>query len=282
MTSNAIVTVALISDVFWQTDGEDRLRSHLKNARAQGATLAVLPELPLNPWSAATSDARDEDAEELEGPRCVLQASLASEVGIGLVGGAIVIGSDGERRNTAFIFGPDGSLLGTWEKAHLPDEPGFREADHYVPGRDTPTPIEGLGFPLGVQICSDMNRPEGTHLLAAQGAELVVAPRATELATWQRWRPVLIASALTSCCWVATVNRPEPEQGVLIGGPSFAVAPDGKVLLETTEPLAVFEFNRSQLAGRRLEYPGYLDIRADLYEDGWHRVARATMPEPGS
>ena len=132
-----------------------------------------------------------------------------------------------------------------------------------------------------MQICSDVNRPEGTHLLAAQGAELVVAPRATELATWHRWRPVLTANALTSCCWVASVNRPGPEQGVLIGGPSFAVAPDGEVLLETTEALGLFSFDRGDLPRMRLEYPGYLDVRADLYRAGWDRVdgGRGIVPD---
>ena len=62
-----IRTVALVSDVFWQPDGLDRLRSHLHEARTAGATLAVLPELPLNPWSAATSTQRDDDCEAPEG-----------------------------------------------------------------------------------------------------------------------------------------------------------------------------------------------------------------------
>jgi N-carbamoylputrescine amidase len=272
VSDGSLLTVALISDVFWQADGEDRLRSHLTAARSSGATLAVLPELPLNPWSAATSQALDDDCEQPTGSRWSLQSRLAAEIGIGLVGGAILVGDDGLRRNTALVFSPDGTLLGSWEKAHIPDEPGFFESDHYVRGRDVPTPIEGLGASLGVQICSDVNRPEGTHLLAAQGAELVVAPRATELATWHRWKPVLIANALTSCCWVASVNRPEPEQGVLIGGPSFAVAPDGSILLETTDTIGLFSLDRSELARRRDEYPGYIDVRADLYHQGWGRL----------
>ena len=265
-------TVALISEVFWEEDGPDRLRARLEQALDLGSQIAVLPELPMNPWSPATTEIRPEDAEAPCGPRWSIQAEIAREVGIGLVGGAIIIGDDGKRRNTALLFSPEGDLLGSWEKAHIPDEPGFREADHYARGRDIPTPMSLSGLSLGLQICSDVNRPEGTHLLAAQGARLILAPRATESATWHRWRPVLIANALTSCCWVATVNRPAPEQGVLLGGPSFAVGPDGSVLVETTETIGTFTFDPSELELRRRDYPGYLDIRSDLYEPGWRRL----------
>jgi predicted amidohydrolase len=265
----------LINEVFWQEDGCSRLRDRLQEARNGGATLAVLPELPLNPWSSATKTQRAKDAEEVDGTRTRIQAEAAREVGIGVVGGAIVIGPDGERRNTALVIGPDGSILGTWEKAHIPDEPGFWEQDHYVRGRSAPVPIGGLGFQLGVQICSDVNRPQGTQLLSAQGAELVVAPRATELATWDRWRHVMIANALTCCCWVATANRPEPEEGVLIGGPSFAVAPDGEILVESRDPVALFSYDAGTLPQYRRDYPGHLEVRAELYAAGWNALAEA-------
>jgi hypothetical protein len=68
------------------------------------------------------------------------------------------------------------------------------------------------------------------------------------------------------------VNRPEAEQDVLIGGPSFAVAPDGSILLETTDTIGLFTFDLSELPHRQREYPGYLDVRADLYSTGWGRL----------
>jgi hypothetical protein len=74
---------------------------------------------------------------------------------------------------------------------------------------------------------------------------------------------------------VATVNRPEPEEGVLIGGPSFAVAPDGEVLLESTEPIALFSYDAGTLPQHRRDYPGYLEVRAELYAAGWSGIAAA-------
>ena len=55
--------IALISEVFHAADGQERLHQRLGEAHDLGAELAVLPELPLNPWSPVTKEARDEDAE---------------------------------------------------------------------------------------------------------------------------------------------------------------------------------------------------------------------------
>ena len=46
------LSVALVSDVFFDATGRDRLYAQLRDAAARGVDLAILPELPLNPWSA--------------------------------------------------------------------------------------------------------------------------------------------------------------------------------------------------------------------------------------
>lgn len=269
------LTVALISDVFFDAQPGVRLRARLAEARAAGAELAVLPEIPLNPWSPATTDARDDDAEEPGGQRHQLLAAASREVGIGVIGGAIVRDpGDGHRRNTALVFDAQGQLLATYAKLHLPEEPGFWETSHYVPGTRPPERIDAFGMPLGVQICSDVNRPEGCHLLGALGAEAILAPRATEQDLYERWRVVFRANAMTSSAYVLSVNRPRPEAGVPLGGPSIAVAPDGTVLLETSDPIGIVRLERAAIAKARTDYPGYLPIRADLYADAWGAIAR--------
>lgn len=266
------MTVALISEVFHEADGAERLPRRLREARDAGAELALLPELPLNPWSPATQQARDEDAEEIGGPRTQAQAEAAREAGIGLVGGIIARDATGRRASTALVFDAGGRLVATYEKLHLPEEPGFWETSHYEPGRTVPCPIAGFRMPLGVQICSDVNRPEGSHLLGAQGAEVILCPRATERATYDRWRTVFRANALTSTAFVLSVNRPAAEQGVELGGPSLAVGPDDRILVETTDPLAIVTLDPDVVAMARGRYPGYLAIRADIYAEAWRAV----------
>jgi predicted amidohydrolase len=268
--------IALVSDVFHQPDGEARLLDRLQHARAMGAELAVLPELPMNSWSPATRCSNDGDAEAPNGPRAQIQSRAARHAEIGLIGGVIVRDPNtGVRHNTALIFDSSGNLLDSFAKIHVPEEPGFWETSHYGYGNQVARVCRAFALPLGVQICSDINRPEGSHMLAAAGAELILAPRATELITYDRWRIVFQANALTSSAWILSVNRPVAEQGVLIGGPSVAVAPDGRIALETVDPVAVIRVDRAAVAKARIDYPGYLPVRADLYAREWARIAHA-------
>jgi N-carbamoylputrescine amidase len=267
------LTVALISEVFWEPDGPARLRDRLAEAAERGADLAVLPEIPLNPWSPATKDPREDDAEPMGGPRTTTQAEAAAEAGIGLVGGIIHRDDNGRRTSRALIFDRAGALQGTYEKLHLPEEPGFWETSHYEPGTDAPQRLDTFGMPVGIQICSDNNRPEGAHLLAAQGALAVLVPRASEEATYARWKVVFRANALTSCCYILSVNRPSPEAGVLLGGASVAVDPNGNVMVETTDRMAIVTLEAEVIRKARVAYPGYLPVRASLYADAWADIA---------
>lgn len=270
------LAIALISDVFFTPDGEARLRERLRDAKRRGAELALLPELPLNPWSPATTIVRDEDAEPPAGPRHRVLASAAADAQIGVVGGAIVRDpATGVRRNTALVFDASGALVASYTKVHLPDESGFHEPCHYQPGTEMAKPAGAFRLPIGVQICSDINRPEGSHLLGAMGAAAILNPRATEAATFERWKLVFRANALTSGAYVLSVNRPAPEQGVRLGGPSIAVDPNGDVVLETTDPVAVVKVDEEVIAGARRRYPGYLNTYAELYSRAWAETARS-------
>jgi N-carbamoylputrescine amidase len=275
------LTVALISEVFWEPDGIGRLAERLEEAASRGADLAVLPELPLNRWRPSTKEPVDDDAEPMGGPRMSAQAKAGADAGIGLVGG-IIHGDQatGKRTSRALAFDRAGELVATYEKLHLPEEPGFWETSHYEPGTEAPQRIDAFGLPVGLQLCSDINRPEGSHLLGAQGAMAILAPRATEERTYQRWKVVFRASALTSCCYILSVNRPHPEDGVLIGGPSVAVDPNGQALVETTDAVALVTLDAEVVRKARVAYPGYLPVRARLYAEAWGEIA-GRDGEPG-
>ena len=268
--------VALVTDVFPDEADAARLEDRLRAARDLGADLAVLPELPLNPWVPLTRQPSHTDAEDPRGPRHRLLAAAARDAGLAVLGGAIVRDPRaGRRHNTALLFGADGEPVLHYRKVHLPDEEGYWEAHHYDPGGRVHTPARLAGWGIGVQICSDVNRPQGSGALAAMGAEAILVPRATPPETWARWELVLRANSVTSCAYVISVNRPGARSGGVIGGPSVAIGPNGGVLLETTEPVAVVTLERAALDAARKEYPGYLDVRSRVYADAWGRARAA-------
>ncbi|MDH3270048.1 MAG: carbon-nitrogen hydrolase family protein [Gemmatimonadota bacterium] len=266
--------VAVVTEVFFGVDGAERLDRCLGDARNDGAELVVLPELPLNGWAPHSKTPRDEDAEPPDGPRQRVMADAARRAGVALVGGAIVRDPrTGARHNTALVYHPDGACVARYRKVHLPEEEGYWETSHYERGDEAPPVVDGLPLRVGLQICSDVNRPHGFQLLAARHAEVVCAPRATPPETYDRWRLVLRANAITSGCWVVSANRPRPEHGASIGGPSVVISPSGDVIAETTDPLHTVTLDRSSVISARAEYPGYLGRFPDLYARSWSAVA---------
>ena len=110
--SDASLTVALVTEVFPDDPEGARLRDMLSEAKRRGAHIALLPEPPLNDWAPQSKLPRDEDAEDVDGPRQQIMSAAAAAVGIGLVGGAIVRDlHTGVRYNTALLYSAAGDCL---------------------------------------------------------------------------------------------------------------------------------------------------------------------------
>ncbi|MDX1645996.1 MAG: carbon-nitrogen hydrolase family protein [Longimicrobiales bacterium] len=272
---SATLGVALVTDVFHDDPDGERLGECLTQAKHRGADLAVLPELPLDPWVPASPRPNPVDAESVDGPRQRTMARAARAAGIAVLGGAIVLDpASGKRHNTALLYAADGSCMARYRKIHLPEEEGYWETSHYEAGTRPPDVVVGLTLRVGIQICSDVNRPQGFQLLAAQGAQVVLAPRATPPETYPRWRLVLRANAVMSGTYVVSANRPRPERGASIGGPSLIIDPTGDVLAETDEPLHVVRLDEAPLRRAAREYPGYLSRFPELYARGWGELGQ--------
>ncbi|MGH7143557.1 MAG: carbon-nitrogen hydrolase family protein, partial [Planctomycetota bacterium] len=74
--------------------------------------------------------------------------------------------------NTATLFGPNGKILGRYDKVHVPNE----EVDGgVVEGRSFPVFETALGT-IGMMICWDVVFPEAARALALRGAEIIALP----------------------------------------------------------------------------------------------------------
>lgn len=268
--SSSSITVALINGTFVNDPESLRLSHRLREASERGATLAILPELPMDPWIPKRREPDPTDAEGPGGMRHEAMAAAAGRTGVALLGGAIIQDpTTGKRHNTALLFKGDGSLAARYRKIHLPFEKDFWEAAHYEPGSDPPRVIREFEIPLGIQICSDANRTSGCHLLAAQGAAVIFVPRATPAASWDRWSLVLRADAITSAAWIVTVNRPPEGDPSPIGGPSAVISPTGEIVAESATGMLIVDLDQETVDQARQAYPGYLDHQPAVHGRGW-------------
>lgn len=267
--SSPELRVALVRGLFLGERALDLLTEYLLECHERGAEIAVLPELALHSWSPATREVREEDAEEAGGPRELIQCEAAATAGIALLGTTIRRNPGGVRENTSLFIDKKGELRATYAKMHLPEEPGFFETSHYSAGTVAPQAVADLtpNFPFGARICSDINRPLGSHVLRKRGATWVANPRATEAATYDRWRTVFLSTALTTGLYVASVPRPADQSGVRLGGPSVAISPTGEVLCESEEPIEIVTLKSAVIEQSLEDYPGYLPQSTSVYAE---------------
>lgn len=139
----------------------------IRRAADQGADFLCLPELFAN---FGRSRPAHETAEAVDGPISGFLRDQAREHHINLVTTVALMGRGGPA-NTAVIHSRDGDLVGTYDKVHL--APG--EEQHMRRGTEFPV-YEIDGVCVGMQICFDLNFPEGCRILAVKGADVIFWP----------------------------------------------------------------------------------------------------------
>jgi predicted amidohydrolase len=109
-------------------------------------------------------------AEPLDGPLIACFSALAGRYGVYIVGG-LYTGRDDKAYNSAVLFGPQGCIVGVFDKVHMPG------AEHWniTPGSAYPVFTTEHGN-LGMLVCWDLQFPEAARELALAGADLIAVP----------------------------------------------------------------------------------------------------------
>ena len=178
--------------------------------------------------------------------------------------------------NTAAVIDADGSYLGKYRKAHIPQvDPGFYEKFFFKPG-DLGYPVfETAYVKLGVYICYDRHFPEGWRALALHGAEYIVNPSATVAGLskylWELEQP---ASAAANGVFIGAINRIGKEEpwaknmGEFYGS-SYIVNPRGEIEAQASydkDELLVHEIDLDMIRTVRNTWQFFRDRRPELYD----------------
>jgi N-carbamoylputrescine amidase len=172
----------------------------------------------------------------------------------------------------------DGTLLGVYRKAHIPDGPGYEEKFYFSPG-DTGFRTWATGHGrIGVGICWDQWFPEAARAMALQGADLLVYPTAigdevgsqADNDTADMWRRAMDGHAVCNHVPVAAANRIGTEGELTFYGSSFIVDHRGRPRAEagrrTAETIQA-ELDLAQATEDRAGWGLFRDRRPDLYGD---------------
>ncbi|NDE84492.1 MAG: acyltransferase [Verrucomicrobia bacterium] len=248
-------------------------------AAKQGAKLVCLQELFRSLYFCQKEDyGCFELAEKIPGPTTRLLSQAAKKHKITLVSSLFEKRAGGLYHNTAVVFGPDGKILGTYRKMHIPDDPGFSEKFYFAPGDTGFQPIDTPVGRLGVLVCWDQWYPEAARLMALRGAEILIYPTAIGLARTEKrelhrvqlgaWQTIQRSHAIANGVYVLSINRIGREDNLDFWGSSFVSDPFGRVLAQasTDKPEIVrATLDLNEIGVTRQHWPFLRDRRIDAY-----------------
>jgi N-carbamoylputrescine amidase len=248
-------------------------------AARQGAKLVCLQELFRSLYFCQKEDYECFDlAETIPGPTTRLLSQAAKKHKITLVSSLFEKRTGGLYHNTAVVFGPDGKILGTYRKMHIPDDPGFSEKFYFAPGDTGFQPIDTPVGRLGVLVCWDQWYPEAARLMALRGAEILVYPTAIGLARSEKrelhrvqlgaWQTIQRSHAIANGVYVLSINRIGREDHLDFWGTSFVSDPFGRVMAQASSDKAEIvraTLDLDQIGTTRQHWPFLRDRRIDAY-----------------
>ncbi|MGX7896813.1 N-carbamoylputrescine amidase [Tsuneonella sp. HG222] len=242
------LTVAALQLALGSTDERDNIAAVstlVEEAAGKGAQVILPPELFSGPYFCAVED----DAlfalarPTAEHPSVVAMRELAGKLGVAIP--TSFFERDGHHYyNTFAMIGPDGEIMGTYRKSHIPDGPGYEEKFYFRPGNDGFKVWDVFGARIGIGICWDQWYPETARCLALLGAQVLFYPTAigsepkdAEMDTSRMWRRAMIGHAVSNCMPVVAANRigyerPRGAQGQAFYGHSFICDEWGDYLAE--------------------------------------------------
>ena len=208
-----------------------------------------------------------------DGPIQQFLSDQARQHGIVLVGGTIPIlaNEPGKVRAACLTVGPDGELLGRYDKIHLFDvalnsgKEQYNESATIEHGENSCV-IDTPWGKLGVAVCYDIRFPELFRQMMVAGAQIVALPSAFTATTGlAHWEILLRARAIENQCYlIAPDQGAGRERGRHTWGHSMIISPWGDSLAELDEQgsgVATTEINLQSLELLREKFPALQHCR---------------------
>jgi N-carbamoylputrescine amidase len=252
----------------------------IRAAAAQGANIILIQELFETPYFCKDHSAKyfDEARTIADSPAVKRFQTLARELNV-VLPASVYEKAGNAFYNSVAIIDADGSLMGTYRKAHIPESPGYHEKFYFSPG-DTGFKVWRTKFgTIGVAICWDQWFPESARAMALLGAELLFYPTAIgsepqdlSIDSRDHWQRAMQGHAASNVMPVIASNRIGTERGerweVTYYGSSFIADHTGKIIEHadrSSESVITASFDLDELRKYRNAWGVFRDRRPELY-----------------
>jgi NAD+ synthase (glutamine-hydrolysing) len=232
------VALAQINPTVGDVDGNAaKVAEWISRARAEGAELAVFPELSIPGYPAEDLYLKPHF---VAANRRAVEELAAAATGItALVGFAEAAADPGDSRhahNSTAVLA-EGAVQAVYRKNRLPNYAVFDEQRYFVPGNE-PCSIEVAGIRVGLTICEDVWLPgPPAETEARQGAQLIANPSGSPYHRGKgRERVEMFADrARAYGTWFAFCNLVGGQDELVFDGQSLLTAPDGTLIARAAQ-----------------------------------------------
>src|SRR6201996_5897801 len=253
----------------------------VRASAAKGANVVLIQELFETPYFCQDQLVDHFGlAAPLEGNKLIGEmAELAKELGVALPVSFFEKAGHAHFNSLAMVDA-DGSVLGIYRKAHIPDGPGYQEKYYFTPG-DTGFKVWQTRFGvLGAGICWDQWFPESARAMALMGAEVLFYPTAIgsepppapPVDSRDHWRRTMQGHAAANMVPLVASNRIGTEKGsageMTFYGSSFIADPTGGLVAgmgRTEEGVVTAGFDLDEIHQARISWGLFRDRRPELY-----------------
>ncbi len=253
--------------------------SSIAAAARAGANIVCLPELFAGLYPCQSEDhCQFDQAEPIPGATSEAVGRAAREHGVVVVGSFFERRASGLYHNTAAVFDADGTMLGTYRKMHIPDDPLYYEKFYFTPGDQGFRSFATRFGRVGVCVCWDQWFPEAARLTALTGAEVIFYPTAIGWLPEEKevygasqhsaWETMMRSHAIANGVFVAAANRTGREGQLEFWGASFLADPNGNIVARaghSEAELVLAECDFRQIDAVRTHWPFLRDRRIDAY-----------------
>ncbi len=244
------------------------VEQQLRIAAAEGATLAVLPEM----WTTSFLADRDAAIVRASARAEIRVLELSAELDMMIVGSAPHVDA-GQTFNRAQLV-DRGRVVGEYRKIHLFSPIG--EHRYHVAGGE-PLVVDTRFGRVAIAICYDIRFPELIRYFFHRQADLLLVPAQWPEARSDHWRSLMKARAIENQLFVIGANRTGIEQSLrgddqlVFPGDSRVIDPMGNVVAAgsggSSPVFADLELRRVRLMRRIL--PIAKDRRPEVYVRIW-------------